>query len=79
MSSRYEPGKIGRINAARAHYDGSYRVTAAFLAYVSDKYDKNLVPKLNTLMRDGKYKDDVFKEDDRQDAQGAWTRSGGPA
>jgi len=59
---QYEPGKIGRINAARAHYNGSYRVTAAFLAFITNKYDKNLVPKLNALMRDGKYKDEVFRE-----------------
>ena len=44
---KFEPGKIGRINAARAHYNGSYRVTAAFLAFVTDKYDKQLVQKLN--------------------------------
>ena len=37
---KFEPGKIGRINPERAHYNGSYRVTAAFLAYITDKYDK---------------------------------------
>jgi len=59
---KFEPGKIGRINAGRAHYNGSYRVTAAFLAYVTDKYDKRLVLKLNKLMREGRYKKEVFKE-----------------
>jgi hypothetical protein len=59
---KYEPGKLGPINADRAHYNGSYRVTAAFLAYVSDEYDKELVRKLNQRMRDGKYTEDVWKE-----------------
>ena len=31
---KFEPGKLGRINARTAHYDGSYRVSAAFLAYL---------------------------------------------
>jgi hypothetical protein len=59
---KYEPGKIGPINAERAHYNRSYRVTAAFLAYVTENYDKQLVLKLNKLMREGQYKEDVFKE-----------------
>ncbi len=50
---KFEPGKIGRINPERAHYNGSYRVTAAFLAYVTEKYDKQLVQKLNKVMREG--------------------------
>jgi hypothetical protein len=37
---KYEPGKLGRIDPGRARYDGSYRVTAAFLAYLAEKYDK---------------------------------------
>ncbi len=59
---KFEPGKIGRINASRAHYNGSYRVTAAFLAFVTDKYDKQIVQKLNKLMREGKYTKETFKE-----------------
>jgi len=59
---KFEPGKIGRINPDRAHYNSSYRVTAAFLAYVTDKYDKKLVLTLNKLMREGQYKEEVFKQ-----------------
>ncbi len=58
---KYEPGKLGPINPKRAHYNGSYRVTAAFLAYVTEKYDKGLVRKLNQLMREGKYKEEAFQ------------------
>jgi Peptidase of plants and bacteria len=54
----YEPGKIGRI---RGRYDGAYRETAAFLAYVSEKYDKELVKKLNKAMREGEYKEEIWK------------------
>jgi hypothetical protein len=59
---KYEPGKIGRINPDRARYDGAYRQTAAFLNYVSEKYDKDLVRKLNAAMRQGEYKEDLWKE-----------------
>ncbi len=59
---KFEPGKIGPINVARARYDRSYRVTAAFLAYATEKYDKDLVRKLNQIMREGNYKEEIFKE-----------------
>jgi hypothetical protein len=59
---KYEPGKIGRQNAERAKYDGSYRVTAAFLGFVVEKYDPQIVTKLNAIMREGKYKEEVWKE-----------------
>jgi hypothetical protein len=57
---KYEPGKLGKIRAD-ARYNGSYRVTAAFLAFVTDKYDKELVRKLNKIMREGEYNADVWK------------------
>jgi hypothetical protein len=44
---KYEPGKIGRINPDRARYNGSYRVSAAFLAYLTEKHNKEIVRKLN--------------------------------
>jgi len=59
---QYEPGKLGPIDARRAHYDGSYRVTAAFLSYVTEKHDKEIVRKLNATLRAGTYKDGLFKE-----------------
>ena len=58
----FEPGKIGPMNARRARYNGGYRTTAAFLAYVSDKYNRSLVSKLNALLREGRYTDKVFEE-----------------
>jgi Peptidase of plants and bacteria/F5/8 type C domain len=57
---KFEPGHLGRINPRRARYNASYRVTAAFLAYVTDKYDPHLVRKLNKTMRNGEYKEDIW-------------------
>lgn len=59
---KYEPGKLGRINPRRARYDGSYRVSAAFLAYLTEKYDKDIVRKLNKMMRQGEYKKELFQK-----------------
>jgi hypothetical protein len=58
---KYEPGNLGKINADKARYNGSYRVSAAFLAYVTDKYDKQLVRKLNKAMREGEYDESIWK------------------
>ena len=58
----YEPQNIGRLNVKTARYDQSYRVTARFLDYLSQKYDKDIVLKLNRAMREGNYSDDIFKE-----------------
>jgi hypothetical protein len=57
---KYEPGKIGRIPAQTSHYDQSYRRSAAFLAYLVDKYDKEIILKLNAALREGKYEDNMF-------------------
>ncbi|QDU21220.1 basic secretory protein-like protein [Urbifossiella limnaea] len=52
---RYEPGKAGRLTPEKAQYNGSYRTTAAFLAFVTDRYDRQAVPKLNAMCREGRY------------------------
>ncbi len=52
---RYEPGKAGRLIPEKAQYNASYRTTAAFLAFVTDKYDLQAVPKLNAMCREGRY------------------------
>ena len=59
---KFEPGKLGRIDPNRAHYNGSYRTTAAFLAYVNEKYDPAAVLKLNRAMRDGQYREELFED-----------------
>lgn len=58
---KYEPGKAGRLTPERAKYDGSYRTTAAFLAFVTDKYDRRAVPKLNAMCREGRYTPEAWR------------------
>ncbi|MFT3788426.1 MAG: basic secretory protein-like protein [Tepidisphaeraceae bacterium] len=59
----YEPEKNGaRIrDASKANYDKAYRVSANFLNYVTNKYDKDLVQKVNAAVRQGRYSDELFK------------------
>jgi hypothetical protein len=49
--------KTNKIDTAR--YNDAYRPTANFLHFVTEKYDKDLVPQVNALMRQGNY-DDSF-------------------
>jgi hypothetical protein len=59
---KYEPGKLGKISPKRARYNGSYRVSAAFLAYLTEKYDREIVRRLNQVMRAGEYTEAIFKK-----------------
>ncbi len=62
----YEPeskgAEISGRNIARARYDGSYRVSANFLNWATNKYDQDLVPKLNAAARQARYRDSLWKE-----------------
>jgi 3-keto-disaccharide hydrolase/basic secretory peptidase family protein len=53
----------GRRNLS-LRYDARYRVTANFLDYVINRYDKDktLLTKVNAACRDGKYNDDLWKD-----------------
>lgn len=58
---KYEPEvPRPRIDREKASYKDSYRTTAAFLAWISWKYDKRIVPKLDRALRQGKYSDAIF-------------------
>jgi len=61
---KYEPELHGadRFNKATARYDGAYRVSANFLNYVVEKYDKDIIVKVNAALREGKYTDDLWKQ-----------------
>ena len=54
--------RLRKMKPEQAKYNGSYRTTATFLHFVTEKYDKDIVRKLNAVMREGKYKEDVWKE-----------------
>src|SRR4029434_7805299 len=62
----YEPetkgAEITERNLARAKYDASYRVTGNFLDWVTRKYDKDLVRKLNAAARQGNYAESLWKD-----------------
>jgi hypothetical protein len=57
---KYEPGKLGKISKD-PHYNGSYRTSAAFLNFVVQKYDKHLVRKVNKALREGVYREEIWK------------------
>jgi hypothetical protein len=59
---KFETGKLGRLNANQARYDGSYQVSARFLAFVNRKYGKDTVRKVNEALRNGEYSDAYFQK-----------------
>jgi hypothetical protein len=59
---KWEPGNLGRIDPATPRYDKGYRVTAAFLAYLVERYDKDLVRHLNRALREGRHDEDLFRQ-----------------
>jgi len=60
----YEPDGPRRYPALTptTNYDGYYTISANFLHYVAEKYDKDLVKKLNAALREHRYSPDLWKE-----------------
>ena len=62
----YEPSSRGDLvlpaYASRSRYNDSYIGTASFLHWVAGTYDKDIVPKLNDLFRQGKYSDKLWEQ-----------------
>jgi 3-keto-disaccharide hydrolase/Peptidase of plants and bacteria len=62
----YEPqthgAEITRRNISRASYDASYRITANFLNWTTEKYSRDLARTLNAAIREGKYSEDLWKQ-----------------
>lgn len=54
--------EITARNISRARYDASYRITGNFLDWTTTKYNKELVPKLNAAIRQGRYEPALWKE-----------------
>ena len=72
----WEPGNLGRIDPETAHYNKSYRVTAAFLAYLVKTYDKDIVPSSTApCARAGTRRS--FSGSSRARPCGSWTTNGG--
>jgi hypothetical protein len=62
----YEPetkgAEVTARNLSRAKHDASYRITGNFLNWVVQKYDTNIIQKLNAASREGKYSEDLWKQ-----------------
>jgi hypothetical protein len=43
-------------------YDASYRVSANFLNWLTENYDKNIITQLNEAMREGRYNGDLWEK-----------------
>ena len=70
---RYEPeAPRTPINPARASYRDSYRTTAWFLAWLTARYDRSIVPRLDRALRERRYEDALFKEITGKDLDTLW-------
>jgi predicted alpha-1,2-mannosidase len=65
----YEPQSHGadivwmrRLRHFTPRYDASYRISANFLNWVTEKYDKEIVTRLNAAMRADTYDDNLWKK-----------------
>jgi hypothetical protein len=71
---RYEPeARRTRIDPQKASYRDSYRTAAAFLAWLTEQYDKRLVPKLDAAMRSRTDPIPVFNEVCGRQVDDLWT------
>jgi hypothetical protein len=71
----YEPAELRpRPNPARAKYTDSYRTTAAFLAYLVDHHDEDLVTKFNTAMRAGEYSPALWERETGRTVDELWEK-----
>ncbi|MCA9242107.1 MAG: DUF1080 domain-containing protein [Planctomycetales bacterium] len=78
----YEPQSggalIGKDFADRARHDASYRTSANFINWVSNRYGASLTPKLNARLREGRYEASFWEEYTGQslsDLADAWKES----
>jgi len=66
---KYEPQSHGadmvwarREPHYKPQYDGSYRITANFLNWVSEKYDPKIVSEMNAAMREDRYDESLWSQ-----------------
>lgn len=71
---RYEPdAPRPKIDPVKSKYTDAYRTTAAFLAWVTGKYDHRLVPTLDAKLRKGEDPMPVFKQLTGMTADELWS------
>jgi hypothetical protein len=62
IRGRIESGvKKGQVYEPK--YNDSYRISANFLNFVTTKYDRHIITKLNNALRQGQYYDDIWADD----------------
>jgi hypothetical protein len=63
---KFEPetkgAEITTRNIERAKYDANYRISANFLNWVAQKYGDKVIVQLNAAAREGKYKEELWKD-----------------
>ncbi len=74
---KYEPDVPRRDvqprDPQKATYHDAYRTTASFISYVTWKYDRGLLFKLDQSLRAGTYSDDLWKTITGKDVETLWT------
>jgi len=69
----YEPQTpLAPVDEAHLHYRSGYTVTGAFLAWLIEHYDKDIVQKLNAACRQSTYTPELFKTATGKDLDTLW-------
>ncbi|MFN0019502.1 MAG: basic secretory protein-like protein [Pirellulaceae bacterium] len=67
-----EPGEREFAITEKSNYTDSYGTTARFLAWVAVTKDSRIVRKLSQALRDGKYKEEMFRDATGKDLKELW-------
>ena len=69
---KYEPKPTPPKINAKASYKDGYKTSATFLAWIEKTKDREIIRKLNQLLRTGGYKEELFKEWTGSDLDTLW-------
>jgi hypothetical protein len=73
---KYEPDvprrEVEPQNPEKATYHDAYRTTASFIAYVTWKYDRGTLYKIDAALRAGTYSDDIWRTITGKDVETVW-------
>jgi hypothetical protein len=69
---KYEPKPTPPKVSSKASYKDGYKPAATFFAWIEKTKDKEVIRKLNDLMRAGGYRDELFKEWTGSDLDSLW-------
>jgi Peptidase of plants and bacteria len=61
-----------RIDPEKASYRDAYKTTAAFLAWIEEQYDPDIVHRANESLRKGRFTEGLFKESTGKDLNELW-------